>query len=384
MYSGNQPSKSVRSQPFLRLTLTPLQLPEMSLAAEQGAWTRRYGNRQSQPTQQNNGRSLAYTGHPVIAPHLCVCPGEPSQLLVQVHNQSAQAWTFRLEVSTSIPSGWQRLPEEDFELSGQTDPEAGDDVVTEVEIPFQIPANYFENHQALKLGDNPLKINYDGQIQVYARPRGASPETAQLMATAPFKVLLRPLSRYLDYLPQVYREVDFIGRLLKLFEQSFDPSVETLKLLWAYLDPRTASMNLLPFLAHWVGWPTDFPWQQAPLIDLKRQRQLIFNAMDLYRWRGTQRGLQRYLQLYTGLPEDCIHIENGFKPGFELGAAQLDETAIIGGGRPYHFTVRLRPHPPQVSDSALAAKRSLLQTIINQERPAFCTYELHIEDPSQP
>lgn len=390
MYSGNQsryldyqPSAPVNPQPFLSLTLTPQQLPETSLVAERGGWA---NHRQRSSGQNQVRRSAVYPEHPEVIPYLRLCPGEPSQILAQVHNQSVQSWRVRFGVSTGIPANWCRLPGEEYDVPGVASTAAGDNMMTDVEIPFQVSANFFERHDALQPDNQPLQLDYDGQIQIYARPDNAVEGSEQLMATAPFKVLVRSHSRYLDYLPQVYREVDLIGRLLKIFEQSFDPSIETLKLLWAYLDPRTAPTNLLPFLAHWVGWPTDMIWDALAPGNIQRQRQIIHHAMDLYRWRGTQRGLRRYLHLYTGLPEtnDFIQIENGFKPGFELGIAELDKTAIIGGGRPYHFEVRLRSQPPQISYQDLIAQKNLIHTIISQEKPAFCTYDLHIEEATQP
>ncbi|MEO0985400.1 MAG: phage tail protein [Cyanobacteria bacterium J06639_14] len=377
---------SSENRPSLHLSLTPLQLPETSLANEQGGWSRRYGGQQSQSTLAKTEPSLTYGIHPEVVPHLRLCPGEPSQLVAQIRNQSTQAWQFRIGVSADIPPDWCQLLDDDFELPSQGTHNGGPNATTEVEIPFQLPVDFFENHYALKPDNHPLKIDYDGQIQIYARPQGATRTSEHLMATASFRMLVRSPSRYLDYLPQVYGDIDFVGRLLQLFEQTFEPSVETLKLLWAYLDPQTSPLNLLPFLAHWVGWPTDFPWNIAPPSDITRQRQLIHNAMELYRWRGTEQGLRHYLHLYTGLPktDDCIHIENALRPGFEVDIARLDETAIIEGGRPYHFIVRLRSHPPQIAYADLDAQRPLIHTLIDQEKPAFCTFELHIEEPSQP
>ena len=377
---------SVQTRPLISLTLTPLQLPETSLVAEQGDWTRGRQQRQRSSGRQQLEHSTLHREHPELIPHLRVCPGEPSQMLVQVRNRSSQSWEFRVEVSANIPSAWYRLPETYSHLPEQLRLDTGEDGRQETEICFEVPADFFENPHALTPDNQPIKIDYDGQIQVYARLRGASVESEQLMATAPFRVLVRSHSRYLDYLPQVYQDIDFIGRLLKIFEQTFDPSVEMLQLLWAYLDPRTSPGHLLPFLAHWVGWPTDFPWQNAPPDQLQRQRRLIFQAMELYRWRGTRQGLRRYLHLYTGLPEESafIHIENSYHPGFELGLASLDETAIIGGGQPYHFIVRLRACPAEVSLPDLQANEALIRTIIDQEKPAFCTYELHLEEHPQP
>jgi len=59
---------------------------------------------------------------------------------------------------------------------------------------------------------------------------------------------------YAKFLPAIYQELDFVGRFLKIFEQAFEPAVNSLDTLWAYLDPTTAPQGLLPFLAHWVGW----------------------------------------------------------------------------------------------------------------------------------
>ncbi|MEM9117496.1 MAG: phage tail protein [Cyanobacteria bacterium P01_F01_bin.56] len=381
MFSDSPLPGSVQTRPFLHLTLIPLQLPETSLVAEQGAWTRGRRQQQRSSGRQPIGRPGVYEDHPELIPHLRICPGTPSQILVQVRNQSSQRWEFRVGISADIPADWYDLPNITPELPGQTTPEIEEDVIGEVEIPFLVPVDFFENHHALKPDNQPLTIDYDGQVQVYARPMGAPIASERLLATAPFRVMVRSPSRYLDYLPQVYRDVDFIGRLLKLFEQSFDPSVEMLQLLWAYLDPRTAPQHLLPFLAHWVGWPTDFPWQNAPFDQLQRQRQLIFHAMDLYRWRGTSQGLRHYLHLYTGLPPTCIRIDNAFQSGFELGTAHLDQTAIIGRGRPYHFVVHLEPHPPDVSATDLQANATLIRAIIDQEKPAFCTYDLHFRIP---
>jgi hypothetical protein len=49
---------------------------------------------------------------------------------------------------------------------------------------------------------------------------------------------------------------------------------------------------------------------------------------------------------------------------------------MIGGGRPYHFIVRLRSQPPGLIDE------QLVRHIIEQEKPAFCTYELYIANPT--
>jgi len=45
---------------------------------------------------------------------------------------------------------------------------------------------------------------------------------------------------------------------------------------------------------------------------------------------------------------------------------------MLGSGRPFHFTVRLRPEPGKQIDERL------VRDIIEREKPAFCTYDLLI------
>ena len=48
---------------------------------------------------------------------------------------------------------------------------------------------------------------------------------------------------------------------------------------------------------------------------------------------------------------------------------------MLGGGRPYHFIVRLRP------DQRNQIDERLVRDIIEREKPAFCTYELELISP---
>jgi phage tail-like protein len=179
--------------------------------------------------------------------------------------------------------------------------------------------------------------------------------------------------------------VDFIGRFLKIFEQAFEPAVQTMDAMWANLDPFTAPKAMLPFLAYWVAWPINKSW------GLNQQRRLIKRALELYRWRGTRKGLRLFLHLYTGLPldddvpkeaEKHISISDQFGRGFVLGRESLGQGTVLGGGRPFHFVVRLLALQPLVPDKPPPISERLVRMIIDQEKPAFCTYELVINYPS--
>ena len=163
---------------------------------------------------------------------------------------------------------------------------------------------------------------------------------------------------------------------MTIFEAAFEPVVNSFSSMWAILDPLTAPQSLLPFIAHWLAWPHDSE------VSLHHQRRLIRHAVEIYRFRGTRKGLRFYLHLYTDLPLDeeigseadkSISITEPSGQGCLLGIAQMGIDAVLGGGKPYHFEVRLRCGPDDAIDEPLVRR------IIEQEKPAFCTYGLCIE-----
>lgn len=298
-----------------------------------------------------------------IANNLLLCPGEPGEMLLQLENLGSRALRWRLEIEGDFPLNWCSWQQEKAE-------EIAPNQKVDKALCFQIPEDYFENQYALNSGRSRLRINYETQVYVYAETE----TERQLVAYRVFNLCVRPSSSYLNYVPAIYREVDFIGRFLTIFEQAFDPAVQTIDVLWAYLDPLTAPEALLPFLAQWVAWPIDRRW------DTKQQRRLIRNAVELYRWHGTRRGLRFYLHLYTELPldenlpeaEKHISIEEIFTHGFVMGKTLIGRDSMLGGGRPFHFIVRLRPEIGKQIDERL------VRNIIEREKPAFCTYDLLI------
>jgi phage tail-like protein len=157
------------------------------------------------------------------------------------------------------------------------------------------------------------------------------------------------VSSYLQYMPAIYHEDPFMGRFLCVFEDSLSPVERTLANIEMYFDPMMSPENFLPWLASWVNLVLDENWP------IQKQRELIHSAVELYCWRGTKRGLREYLRIYTGVePEIIEHF-----------------TADDGG--PYAFTVVIRVDDPSTVNEALVRR------VIDAEKPAHTTYNLHIE-----
>ncbi|MDJ0679541.1 MAG: phage tail protein [Xenococcaceae cyanobacterium MO_167.B52] len=289
---------------------------------------------------------------------LIVSPGERSHMTLHLHNPLEETLDVELEVQGNFPEEWCNWNLEGREIDARKTMLVG--------IYFDVPQDWLET-QPLEA----IKLNYQARVNIYLqRPNQETRELQQLN----FNFYLRPHSLYLDFLPSIYREVDLISRLMKVFEQTFEPTVDAFEAMWAYLDPLTAPEALLPFLAHWVGW------ELLSTIPIARQRYLIRNAVSIYRWRGTKKGLRFYLHLYTSLPldedlperEKHISIEEAIGDGFILNRANLGEDTVLGGGRPYHFTVRLRSTP------AIPLDETLIRQIIEAEKPTWCTYDLYL------
>ena|ERR1700730_18096474 len=164
-------------------------------------------------------------------------------------------------------------------------------------------------------------------------------------------------------LPEVFRRTVHEGTpldaLLDAMENLQAPSEEVLAGLDRYFDPRRAPDSFIPFLARWVDLervllrpaPHYYPTTSAesPLQSgIGRLRELVAFAAFLSMWRGTAKGIVRFLEIATGTA------------GFEV------EEHVTG--RPFH--VRFQG-PPQAEPFA-----AMIARIIEMEKPAYVTYEL--------
>lgn len=326
-----------------------------------------------------------------------VYPGELCRVALEIKNWESQTQHLTLKLDGTFPSQWCHVKAEPPSARNSTEIVPDQDLdeqesgaaiaLATVEIPakkswhtdlwFLAPQDFFEGQDALqKKNANRLDPTFWGCLSVYANQSPSQGLKQYLIEQSDFALNIQPRSDYTAFLPTVYQEVDFIHRFIKIFEQAFDPVVNSFNSMWANLDPLTAPQALIPFLAQWVDWPMDSQ------LGLLQQRKLIRRAVEIYRWRGTRKGLRFYLHLYTGLPLDeavsqeedkSISITEPFGQGCVFGVAHVGKDAVLGGGKPYHFQVRLRANPDNPIDE------QLVRRILDREKPVFCTYDLWIE-----
>jgi len=111
-----------------------------------------------------------------------------------------------------------------------------------------------------------------------------------------------------------------------------------------YFSPRTCPADFVPWLASWLHLSLDTDWPEA------RQRALLAEAMDLYRWRGTPYGLGRMIEVCTGL------------------------TPVIteAAGEPNVFQIAVTIPPSG------AVRRELIQHLVEMHKPAHVGYVLEV------
>lgn len=162
--------------------------------------------------------------------------------------------------------------------------------------------------------------------------------------TYPLPVPAGPRSSYLRDLPDIYQENDFLGRFLLIFETIWEPIEQRQDHIATYFDPHTAPRSFLAWLGGWLDLAIDPHWPES------RSRDLLAEAMDLYRWRGTSYGLARLIEVSTG------------------GIVDISEDP----SRPFVFEVRVVvPAGDEISDE-------LIRRLIQSSKPAHTGYVLEV------
>ncbi|HEY1294115.1 MAG TPA: phage tail protein [Chloroflexota bacterium] len=127
---------------------------------------------------------------------------------------------------------------------------------------------------------------------------------------------------YLDHLPAIYREGVqrplLLGLVLSLLSSELDHVDAVLDRISGLFDVAAAPADWLPWLAGWLDFTPASSWSTADL------RARLLQAFDLYPWRGTAEGLQRYIEMFAGVH---ARIE---EPATTVALFRLDEHSALG------------------------------------------------------
>ena len=149
------------------------------------------------------------------------------------------------------------------------------------------------------------------------------PRVRSLRAEYPSHDLLRRLPKTFS---RDELAAGFLRRYLALFDGALGELDAKSTLRHPLIDPLAAPLRILPWLASFVGLVVDERWPE------NSKRQILKEAIWLFRFRGTIPGLKRFLQLYTGTK--IIIIEKYRLRGLgSIGeAGGLESRSILGAG----------------------------------------------------
>ncbi len=187
---------------------------------------------------------------------------------------------------------------------------------------------------------------------------------------------------YVEHLPAIYRRSDAVGRnlvrdLCFVFEHMFDSIEQHITDGWRFYDPHVAPPEFLDWLAKWTAFTLDLDWPDA------QRRALVKRAVDLYRIRGTKRGLTLFLKLFTGHEPEIKENEWPFKgfrvegEGAEEGARiALDSVVLPPVELAHCFVVRMPIKFEELTPEMVIR----VHQIIQQEKPAHTNYYLEFAE----
>jgi phage tail-like protein len=308
-------------------------------------------------------------------------PGEVVSLYTLVDvSEPLPGFTLRITVPAGLALGSYRVLRGPKQLQPLlTWSDGANHVNWSVEGEIEPPARYeyqLEARIAPATQDAVLDSRAVASAKVSRRRSVRDEETATVVVSAK--------GRALKHLPATYQQDDLMGRFLMLFESFWAPIQTQIDSLSHYFDPWLTPSEFLPWLASWTDLVLDEQWPE------ERRRLLLLSAVSLYRKRGTKKGLEEFLKIYTGQKAEIVeHRAQNFRLGTR---GQLGTGVALGRSNvPHTFTVRLRlpcVSPPAASTPSSGqretkrleeARRRKIEAIIEEQKPAQTHYRLHIE-----
>lgn len=170
-------------------------------------------------------------------------------------------------------------------------------------------------------------------------------------------------------LPEVFRRTLMpespLAAIIAAMESLLSPAEQALASLPDQLSPDRARDDFVILLAYFVDLDRYLPKaldvdpEHAPIVaplasGIGRLRELVRAAPALARWRGTARGLRVFLETATGLLGFIVE-----------DAGPTDSEHAV---EPFHIRIR--------APADARVYHDLVKRIVEQEKPAYVTYEI--------
>jgi phage tail-like protein len=186
---------------------------------------------------------------------------------------------------------------------------------------------------------------------------------------------------YIKWLPSIFQRSDVTGKnflreVLWITQHLFGSIEEQLDTLFNYFDPYETPDQFLPWLAGWTAMILEEDWPKA------KKRKLIKKAIELYKVRGTVKGLKLFISLFTNHEPEIIENAWPFR-GFRIGVTSgigVDSVILPPVNLAHTFLVEM---PVTYKDVTIESVIRLHE-IIQMEKPANTSYYLRFLADSRP
>ncbi len=152
--------------------------------------------------------------------------------------------------------------------------------------------------------------------------------------------------KLIQYLPGIYH-TEFMARFLGLFESILTPIEWNVDNFDLFLNPGTAPMSFIPWLAQWFDITFESVWTES------QRRALLKDAHLIYARRGTRWALSRVIEILTGYKPTIVDEGDNlpdftFKVILPLSASHINREMIerlVDANKPAHtmYTLEFSP-----------------------------------------
>ncbi len=216
-------------------------------------------------------------------------------------------------------------------------------------------------------------ITFQESYEVRDNVLAQKPMRGQMVYAGDKVTLTVSRESFVKWLPSIYQRADINGRnfyrdFLWIIQHLFGSVEEILDVIHQYFDPYESPEKYLPWLASWSAMVLEEDWP------LEKKRRLIRKAIELYRIRGTVKGVKLFISLFTGHEPDIKENQWPFR-GWRIGATSeigTDSVVLPPVNLAHTFIVEMPVSYKDVSPESVIR----IHEIIQMEKPANTQYYL--------
>lgn len=169
-----------------------------------------------------------------------------------------------------------------------------------------------------------------------------------------------PRMCFVEYLPQIYRggidKNTFLSRFISVFQSLYIDLEDKIDNIPQMFDPKTVDPQFLTWLTEWFSIKDNYLWETEKL------REILDNAVRLYKIKGTKQAISEIVKLYVGV--EPIIVEQFDVVNNDYYDRCKEHIEKLFGKNSYTFSVIVKPDKTITSEEYVELIR-----VINSFKP---------------